>query len=437
MILRACIAVLVLVAGARAAAAQETIVEGPGYRVGEGTVIHPSVGMTTGLLYNAFYERETPKSTPVFHLRGAVSIASQGDRPKSEIELLKGDAKADPARDTAPSVEFRLGAMLDLELYATSNETVARRLLSGALTGHVLTAPRGPVSFYADEALTRVSTPVNYESYGNDINRIINRLTGGLQFRPGDGAFRFAVQYENTFDVFESARSAFANRMYHIGRGRAEWQFLPITRFFLDGSWGYVGGMNSASCEEIKRSSKPLRIQAGASTALSELTSLRAHVGYGKGFYQARSSDCSDMGTPDFSNMLLGAELGYRYSPLGRLSVTYEYDFQDSIQANYYRDHALVGRLLQQVDQVMLTAGLDIRQRLYVGVPAGLRCDSGLDTRDDTIVRLSGKGYYLYRDWLGFTASLDLVSDSTSCTREFQEQGYTRTELQVGAVAAF
>src|SRR5690606_23205816 len=126
---------------------------------------------------------------------------------------------------------------------------------------------------------------------------------------------------------------------HHLARGRAEWQFLPVTRFFLDASWGYTGPLNSAACELIKRSSRPLRIRLGAATALSELTSLRAHLGYGKGFYQAREDDCGEMSTPDFSNVLLGAELGYRYSPLGRMSITYEYDFQDSIEANYYRDH--------------------------------------------------------------------------------------------------
>lgn len=434
---RACIAVLVLVAGARAAAAQETIVEGPGYQVGEGTVIHPSVGMTTGLLYNPFYENESPETTSLVRLRGAVSVASQGDRPKNEIELLERDEDVDPARDTAPSLEFRAGALLDLTLYTTTNEIVARRLLSGSLTGHLLTAPRGPVSFFLDETFTRVSTPVNYESYGNDLNRIINRLVAGVQYRPGDGAFRFAVQYENTVDVFESADSSFGNRGHHIGRGRAEWQFLPVTRFFLDTSWGYAGPLNGADCDLIKRASKPLRIQLGASTALTELTSLRAHVGYGKGFYQSRGSDCGEMGTPDFSGVLLGAELGYRYSPLGRMSVTYEYDFRDAVDANYYRDHALVGRLVNQVDLVMLLAGIDIRLRHYEGIAPRLASDLGQRARDHLILRLSGKGYYLYRDWLGFTASLDLVSDSTDFTYDGRQLGYTRTELLVGAVAAF
>ncbi|HWN69829.1 MAG TPA: hypothetical protein VNM90_19440 [Haliangium sp.] len=455
MTYRAPIAVLVLVSGARLAvapspaAAQETIVEGPGYEVGEGTVIHPSVGMTTGLLYNPFYENQSPESTPVLQLRGAVSIASQGSKPGNEIDLLKRDKDIDSARDAAPSLEFRAGGLLDLTLYTTTNETVARRLLSGSLTGHVLTAPRGPVSFYADEVFTRTSTPVNYESYGNDINRIINRLTGGVQFRPGDGAFRFALQYENTVDIFEPTQSdlpeesARPNRGHHIGRGRAEWQFLPITRFFLDTSWGYTGALSGASCGVIKRNARPLRIQLGAATALTELTSLRAHVGYGKGFYQSRGADCGEGGTPDFSNVLLGAELGYRYSPLGRLSVTYEYDFQDSVVANYYRDHALVGRLINQVDLVLLLASIDIRQRLYVGTPEAFMGINGETTHDHLIFRLSGKGYYLYRDWLAFTASLELVNDSTDFaytdpdTAMSRQLGYTRTELQIGAVAAF
>jgi hypothetical protein len=135
--------------------------------------------------------------------------------------------------------------------------------------------------------------------------------------------------------------------------------------------------------------------------------------------------------------VLLGAELGYRYSPLGRMSVTYEYDHQDSVQANYYRDHALVGRLVNQVDQVLLQGGIDLRLRHYNGVPEDLRCGGAQISRDDVLLRLSGKGYYVYRDWLAFTGEVDISSDSTDCVLNGQQLGYTRTELQIGAVAAF
>lgn len=424
------------------AAAQRAVVEGPGYQLTEGTVVHPSIGMTTGILYNPFYENQSPATTPVIRVRAAATIASQHSKPPGEIELIVSDADEDRARQAAPSVEFRGGALVDFEFFASPSEQVSHRRISGSLTGHVMTAPRGPVSFFLDDTLVRVSTPVNFEippenDRDRNLNRIINRLATGVQVRPGGGAFRFALQYENLIDAFESGDSDFANRVQHLGRGRAEWQFLPITRFFFDTSYGFFGPLSSADCDLIKRESHPLRVRLGSSTALTELTSLRAHIGYGKGFYQARGSECGEAGTPDYSTVLLGAELGYRYSPLGRMSVTYEYDHQDSVQANYYRDHALVGRLINQVDRVLLQGAIDLRLRHHNGVPLDLQCGGGQLSRDDVLLRLSGKGHYPVRDWLAFTAELDISSDSTSCMVGGRQLGYTRTELQIGAVAAF
>lgn len=436
---RACVALLALMV-ASPAAAQETIVEGPGYEITEGTVIHPSVGMTTGLLYNPFYEDTDPASTPVLRLRGAFSIASQGNRPAGELTLLRED-RDDGGRDVAPSLDFRATGLVDFEWYASTSEHVSQGLLSGALSARLVTSPRGPVSFFVDDTLMRASSPLNYErAYGRNLNRIINSFAGGLQVRPWGDALRFALQYENKLDVFESPDSSFASRIQHLARGRAEWQLLPLTRFFLDGSWGYFGPLYSGDCGLLKRESRPLRVQLGAASALTELTSLRAHVGYGKGFYQSREV-CGEMSAADFSSVLLGAELSHRYSPLGRVSVTYEYDFEDSIEANYFRDHAVVGRVVHQVDRVVLDAGLDIRMRHYDGIPDRLRCDGFQTTRDDVIFRIFGKGYYPYRDWLGFTGQVEMVSDQTDCTHYIDGLadglGYTRMELEIGAVAAF
>lgn len=447
--LRACIAALVVLgclalAGARPAAAQRTVVEGPGYQLTEGTVVHPSIGMTTGIIYNPFYENESPATTPVIRVRTAATIASQGSKPPGEVELLVTDADKDAARDAAPSVEFRAGALVDFEFFASPSENISHRRISGSLDGHLMTSPRGPVSFFLDDTLIRASYPVNFEipaenDRDRNLNRVINRLATGVQVRPGGGAFRFALQYENLVDVFESEDSDFANRIQHLGRGRAEWQFLPITRFFFDASYGFFGPLSSAPGIQIKRESHPLRIRLGASTALTELISLRTHVGYGKGFYQSCGMACEEAGgTPDYSTVLLGAELGYRYSPLGRLSATYEYDHQDSIEANYYRDHALVGRLVNQVDQVLLQGGIDLRMRHYNGVMPDLRCENTqLPWRDAFLARLSGKGFYLYRDWLAFSAEIDFSTESSDCMRAERQLGYTRTELQIGAVAAF
>lgn len=434
---RGCVALLALLVAAPPAAAQETIVEGPGYEITEGTVIHPSVGMTTGLLYNPFYEETDPASTPVLRLRGAFSIASQGNRPAGELTLLREDKAESGERDVAPSLDFRATGLVDLEWYASTSEHVSQRMISGALGVHLMTSPRGPVSLFVDDTLLRASSPLNYErAYGRNLNRVVNDLAAGVQVRPWGGALRFALQYENKLDVFESPDSSFASRIQHLARGRAEWQFLPLTRFFLDGSWGYFGPLYAGPCELLKRESRPVRVQLGAATALTELTGLRAHIGYGKGFYQSRDI-CLEMGTADYSSVLLGAELSHRYSPLGRVSVTYEYDFEDSIEANYFRDHAVVGRVVHQVEQVVLDAGLDIRLRHYDGISLGLMGDLGQATRDDVILRLFGKGYYPYRDWLGFTGQIEILSDQTDFIHDGDGLGYTRMELEIGAVAAF
>jgi hypothetical protein len=62
----------------------------------------------------------------------------------------------------------------------------------------------------------------------------------------------------------------------------------------------------------------------------------------------------------------------------------------------------------------------------------------GAESRDDLIVRLQGRGHYLYRDWLAFTGTVDLVSDTTGYVDGLgDDPGYNRFELLVGGVAAF
>ncbi|WP_428261170.1 hypothetical protein [Haliangium sp.] len=424
--------VLLWLALAGPAWAQETIVEGPGYQLGEGTVFHPSVGAGTGLIYNPYYESSNTTTTPVVRLRGAFSLASQGNRPAGELSLLRDDTD-DGGERAAPDLDFRLGGVADYQWWAAATGSPNAHRLSGAFDGQVKTTPRGPMSLYAHDTLMRVADPTNYESYSRNLNRVINRLTAGAEFRPGGGAFRFAGQYENLVDVFESADAGFANRIHHRLRARAEWQFLPITRFFVDASWGYFVA-TGGDCNLLKNESRPLRIELGASSAFTERTSLRVHLGAGRGFYKARPECASssappvDFVSPLFGNymgLLLGAELGYRYSPLGRISVSYEHDFEDSVQANFYRDHALVGRVVHQLDRILLQLSGDLRVRGYRGLAPGLP-----DPVSETVLlRLSGKGYYPLRDWLGFMGDATLEGDSGF--------GYTRLSLQLSAVAAF
>lgn len=424
-----------LLPGARPAAAQESFVEGAGYEITEGTVLHPSVGIETGIVSNVFYEESGGRTSPVVRVRAGASIASAHNQPESDLDL-----PAEPERDggsapPAPDLDFRLSGYLAREQYLHSAYQVTYQSeLYGGLDLHLETKPRGPLSFVLDNELMRVTSPQSYET-GRSLNRDINRLRAGVRVRPGNGALEVLGRYENTLDYFEAGESAFASRLHHLVRGRLGWQLLPLTRFYFDASLGVFGPLQSAHPELLQRSSMPLRLRLGAASAITELTTARAHLGFGKGFYEAGQ---------DFTMAILGAELGLRYSPVGRFTVSYTYDFKDSVVGNFYRDHALVARVDQQIDRVLIKAGLDLRLRGYRGIRAAF----GAPSRDDLILRLSAKGHYFYRDWLGFTAELVLTSDQTDYIANLVEAetarvittdnpGYRRLLFQVGAVAAF
>jgi hypothetical protein len=430
---RLLIAAALLLWFAGRASAQEAIVEGAGVALGEGTVLHPSVGVETGIDTNVFYEESGVTVAPLLRVMGSFAIASQHNEPRQGLvkPMTETDTTADEQAEAegqnerdgaAPTLDFRLAGRMQYDQYLHTNIAVTEQSnLSGGLDAHGGLYPQGTLSVFADETLVRDTRPRNFESLG-DLNRWVNQFQFGGHFRPGNGALDFSLRYENVIDYFESDASEFANRMNQLLRGRAEWQWLPITRFFFDASYGFFGPLSDGA---VKPGSNPLRLQFGVASLITELTTVRAHIGFGKGFYAAG---------PDFTNAIFGGEFGYRYSPMGRFTVAYEYDFHDSVNANFYRDHAVVAKVDQQLSLFLLTAGAQVRLRGYRGVFPTL---GGDPARDDLIVRMQGRAHYLYRDWLAFTGEVDFVSDITGYDAMGDDPSYNRFELLVGGVAAF
>jgi hypothetical protein len=174
--------------------------------------------------------------------------------------------------------------------------------------------------------------------------------------------------------------------------------------------------------------SNPLRIQAGIGTALTEVTTVRAYIGYANGFY--------DEG-PNFSNAIGGAEFGYRYTEYGRFRLIADYNFQDSLQANFYRDYSLIGTIDHQFGLLIAGADASVRIRAYRGIPAAI----GADERDDVIFASGLRLAYMLQDWLGITGRVSAVIDSTDyeymAGRATLNPSYTRYEAFLGASAAF
>jgi hypothetical protein len=360
-------------------------------------------------------------------LIGAFSIASQQNKPENEIEAaVTEEADAEEEPPPPPKYDFRLQGQLILMGYLSSNSRVRDQSDVGvALDGHLAAFPQSDFSPFLDDTFVRDARPKNFETSGS-LNRDYNHLRAGFMFRPGGRALGFGARYENTIDRFESSGSSFANRLQHLIAARAEWQWLPVTKFFFDTSLGFFGSLGDSM--GFKSSSMPLRVQLGVGTALTEVTTLRAHLGYGNGFYAERQS---------FNNVIGGVEFGYRYTQYGRVVVTFDYDFFDSLQANFYRDFALLAKVDQQFGLVVMGADGGLRLRGYRGIAPSL----GADSRDDLIADLGVHAHYLYRDWLAVTGRLNAVTDQTDYRYDtgamIDDPSFNRIEVYLGAAAAF
>ena len=374
--------------------AQQTITEGPGHEVTEGTVLHPTVALESGFISNVFYEDTSPASSGIARIIAGLSIASQGNKQAGH----EGPVGAEPSAKSgaAPLLDFRFGAELRYEQYISSNDFARDASDFGAAADlEAIIFPQGSVSFVIKDRFDRDTRPRNFESSGT-LNRDVNRLRLGINLKPGHGTLTFGLWYENLLDRFESSDSSFADRFQHDLGATISWQYLPYTRFFLEGSFGFYERLGSD--DSFKSTSNPLRVRAGVATLLTPSTSLRLHAGYGRGFY--------DVGE-DFGSVIGGIEFGYRYSSLGKVSIAYERDFKDSINANLFADHAVSLKLDQKLGAIMLAATIGARLREYRGIPASI----GESTRDDTIFHADISGKYPVRDWLGLYAIFRTMID--------------------------
>jgi hypothetical protein len=137
-----------------------------------------------------------------------------------------------------------------------------------------------------------------------------------------------------------------------------------------------------------------------------------------------------------------GATFGVRYSPLGRATIGFEREFDDSINANYYSDYGFVGTLDQQISRVFLRAKGSLRFRTYDGVPDIVMPVAGATTREDVLLRFEADARYFFRDWIAAKAGYDVVADDTDfrtigVTGEQDDPSYVRHEVTLSVVAAY
>src|SRR5258705_1628314 len=117
-------AALVLVASASPVAAQATVVpdvvEGAGIKIGEGTVIHPVLGVESGVVYNVFYESgsEGPVTAGLLRVIGELAV---GSLPAERLQTPMGEEES--ARNYG-DLAFRADAHVQYEEWLSGRSDV-------------------------------------------------------------------------------------------------------------------------------------------------------------------------------------------------------------------------------------------------------------------------------------------------------------------------
>src|SRR5580704_15421101 len=147
------------------AVAPITAVEGPGIKIGEGTVLHPAFGLETGYTSNVFYTASNPTGAGVLR---AIAQVGTGSLTGARVASDDSEAAVEPTFQYRASVRLSYDALL-------SGDAVVRDTggLGAGATFHGVANPAGSWTFGVDEDFSRVIRAANFETSEN-VNRDIN-----------------------------------------------------------------------------------------------------------------------------------------------------------------------------------------------------------------------------------------------------------------------
>jgi hypothetical protein len=397
------------------------MVEGHGVKVGEGTTIYPAFGAQTGVVSNVFYQDTDTVAAGVMRLMAQVGAGSLAG-----LRLVP--AEVEPTGEGAGrrgSFEYRAELRAAYDFMLSGNDAVwdTGGLGLGA-TFRGMTNPDGSWSFGINENFARLIRAANFETDANT-NRDINTLSLNLLYHPQGRSLAVNVYYNSVVDIFERSEQDFADRWMHRVGVRPMWRWLPETVLYADLSWGIIAGLGNDTSSIMKSTSYPLQTVAGIATLFTPKTTLNVQAGYVNGFYSTG---------PSYSSATVAAQLGYKYSPLGRVSLAYNLNYTDSVNANFYRDHVLALNIEQLFPPFVFVAQPEIHFRTYNGtIVTGT---AGQTTRDDLIISVVAGIHYNFRNSLAATLDYHFSTDQTDFAYMtdgvIDDPSYVRHELLAG-----
>lgn len=440
--------VALLVLHAKSASAQEAVVqqamqtdaadgdavqaiEGYGYSLTPGVVTHPSIGVLGGFNDNVFYAsgNAEKQAAAVLRVVGGLFVATD------KVHAV-GDGEGNAVETTPRAYEFRGGIEGSFTQYVGNDTTTNQHNLALSAAANLVVFPAGDFAFLVADRFIRDIRPPNFEDNSSQ-NRDDNVLSLGLRYQPYGHDISATLHYDNWIGVFEGGLiSTFANRMNQTIGLRGEWQWRPFTKFLADVSYGFYGplGTSTLAGAPYKTGSSPLRAVVGASTLITVNTSIKAHVGYAQAGYGVGEGYMAPVG---------GLEVGYRWSDNGRIVALYDYDHFDSFNANFYSDHTVAVRAVQQIKSTVLDIGPEIRLRSFGGIPKAL----GAPDRTDFVAGLRARFQWVFNEKFSLSAEYHLaivqtdyrsnVFTASGAAMGTDNPSFVQDEFMLGFRAAF
>jgi hypothetical protein len=396
------------------------MVEGRGIKVGEGTTLHPVFGAETGVVTNVFYEDTGTTAAGVMRLMAQVGAGSLSGLRLVPAEVTPG------AESPRGKFEYRAELRLAYDFMLSSNDAVwGTGGLGIGATFRGMTNPLGPWSFGFNDTFTRVIRAANWETDANT-NRDLNTMSLNLLYHPQGRSLALNIYYNNTLDIFERDAQSFADRWENRFGLRPMWRWLPETVLYGDFSWGVTTGIGGTEPGvPAKVTSYPLQLALGVATLFGPKMTFNLQGGYVNGFYSSG---------PSYSSVSVSTQLGYRYSPLGRATLAYHLLYNDSVNANYYRDHVLQFNVQQLFAPFVFVAQPEVHWRTYEGTL--VMGTNGETSRDDFIFAVVAGMHYNFRNSLAATLDYRFSTVQTSfqylVDGMIDDPGYARHELLLG-----
>lgn len=400
-------------------------------KVGEGTVLHPAFGVESGYISNVFYNG-SPTGAGILRLMAQVAVSSLSpqrlDPTQDPLDpnLVNDGGPDNPEAASVGMLQYRANVALSYDQMLSGDSTVMKTggLGVGALF-RAMVNPQGTLSLGAFDNYTRFIRAANFETSDNT-NRDINTLNVLAFLHPPGRSLSGYLYYNNTVDVFESSDAQpYPDRLLNEVGVHPMWRLFPRTSVYADASIGFNTGIGSSPASQAKPNSYPLALRAGISSLLTLKLTANLSGGYTNGFYAAG---------PSYSAPFVDAYLEYRYSPLGKMGIWYSLAYDDSVNANYYRDHALRVYIEHLIDPVAFLVQGELHFREYQGT--SFMDVSGTNVRDDTIFAVMASAHYNFRDWLALTVDYRLSTVQTDFRYLSQgmtiDPSYVRHELLAG-----